>query len=703
MRAVSPTVAGCLASALLLLAAGCSGERQAPADGVRVAAREGAASEATPVDRLFEAARGGRVEEVSELLASGVEVDARNRSGMTPLMAAAIRRKTEVVRLLLESGAVADAVEARGWTTAVLVFDRPDKRGSAEILNLLLDHGAEMTRDKGAESFLAKAVHERQWRLAERLLERGLPAVGFANRERLGEAVRSEDRKLLKAILDPSRRDGRASALCIAIQRDDTELLEELLGQGLEDRRCERSSLPLVEAADRGRLTALEALLAQGAEVDRMAKNGITALMAAARENQLAAARLLVENGATVNLLGRPADSAPLRPTESGPLIEAVRAGHDEMVDLLLASGADPNLADSFGSSALGAATARSRDEMVRRLTAAGEGFADMSGERLQGLLVDTACNADMLEQLLAGGADPAAPDDEGTPAIVAVAGCGHGLESIGMLLAAGVDIDSRDAAGRTPLIAAAARGEALIAEDLVGRGASLELVDDRGWTALTTAVADRRATVVAQALVDLGADVEHRDAEGATPLMRAAEARNWDAVELLLEAGALRDGSDASGRTAAAYFRGAATPRAVERRIETVDGTIRYTDSWFQGCSGKKRVRSDRLLASCYRDSHDVTGMKIYQTTGGVAPAELLRGVHEQAELFDLPFLDGGDSRLAARAPVPLYSGAVAVSSLAKVGGQTYRLEVHGDEERVIHAEWILAIMVENFERENQ
>ena len=40
-------------------------------------------------------------------------------------------------------------------------------------------------------------------------------------------------------------RGGPAAPLCLAIYRKDAELLGELLGQGLEDDRCEKS-LPLI-------------------------------------------------------------------------------------------------------------------------------------------------------------------------------------------------------------------------------------------------------------------------------------------------------------------------------------------------------------------------------------------------------------------------------------------------------------------------
>ena len=54
---------------------------------------------------LITAASKGHIEEITDLLKRGADVNATNRAGMTPLMMAASRGHLEAVKLLLEKGA----------------------------------------------------------------------------------------------------------------------------------------------------------------------------------------------------------------------------------------------------------------------------------------------------------------------------------------------------------------------------------------------------------------------------------------------------------------------------------------------------------------------------------------------------------------------------------------------------------------------
>lgn len=80
------------------------------------------------------AAQTGNIAKVKRMLASGISVDTRNPQGMTALMAAAAKDKTDVVQLLLKTGARTDFV-ANGRTALHLASDPGVKK-------LLEDAGA---------------------------------------------------------------------------------------------------------------------------------------------------------------------------------------------------------------------------------------------------------------------------------------------------------------------------------------------------------------------------------------------------------------------------------------------------------------------------------------------------------------------------------------------------------------------------------
>ena len=109
----------------------------------------------------------------------------------------------------------------------------------------------------------------------------------------------------------------------------------------------------------------------------------------------------------------------------------------------------------------------------------------------------------------------------------------------IAMLLDTGLNVDERYANGLTALMWAAGHtndvpvteGRAAV-ELLLNRGAALELVENRGRTALMIA-AERGHAEIVEALLDAGAERKRQDAAGKT----AADLAANDAVRGLLAA----------------------------------------------------------------------------------------------------------------------------------------------------------------------
>lgn len=113
----------------------------------------------------------------------------------------------------------------------------------------------------------------------------------------------------------------------------------------------------LVAAAEAGDLAALRRMLEVGPPVDGRDGRQRTALLAATQANRIDAARLLIERGANVNVnhVNRLGWTA---------LLEAIILGdggaaHTEIVRLLVAGGADDNLADAQGVTPLAHAEQR--------------------------------------------------------------------------------------------------------------------------------------------------------------------------------------------------------------------------------------------------------------------------------------------------------------------------------------------------------
>uniref|UniRef100_A0A3Q0T385 Kinase D interacting substrate 220 n=1 Tax=Amphilophus citrinellus TaxID=61819 RepID=A0A3Q0T385_AMPCI len=99
-------------------------------------------------------------------------------------------------------------------------------------------------------------------------------------------------------------------------------------------------------------------------------------------------------------------------------------------------------------------------------------------------------------------------------------------------------DVDSRSDNGQTPLMVAAEQGSLEIVQELIRRGANVDLDDIDCWTALISAAKEGHIEVVRE-LLENNANLEHRDMGGWTALMWAAYKGRTDVAQLLLEKGA--------------------------------------------------------------------------------------------------------------------------------------------------------------------
>jgi ankyrin repeat protein len=189
------------------------------------------------------------------------------------------------------------------------------------------------------------------------------------------DAISAGDEDGLRALLASrpdlagQRNEAGLSPVLHALYQGKRELADVLLDAN--------PPLDVFDTAAVGRARGLETLLAGERELARAwSPDGFTALHYAAFFGQEESARLLLENGAEVNLVAR---NESLHVT---PLHSAAAGRHGEIVRLLLEHGADPNAAQDGGFTPLHAAAQNDDRESV--------------------------------EALLAGGADPTLASDEG-------------------------------------------------------------------------------------------------------------------------------------------------------------------------------------------------------------------------------------------------------------------------------------------------
>ncbi|MBO9717444.1 MAG: ankyrin repeat domain-containing protein [Pseudoxanthomonas sp.] len=330
-----------------------------------------------------------------------------------------------------------------------------------------------------------------------------LPAAGELAGE-LYAAARSGrvDRalQLLDAGADPhaapptGERDQRSLAALAAVLPD-LRLLRALIVRGV-DLNGGGGMTPLLAATRdswHGRPEAVMTLLANGADPRVADADGNTPLHHAARSTDPGVAALLRDAAADIDALNHEGFS---------PLGIACASGNWRLAKFLLERGARPEPAG--GQPALLAAAATEED--------------DPAGVQL----------------LLKFKAKAATPGRDARTALHEAALAGH-ADIVDALLAAGADPSSRDAGGRTPWLDAARGLRGAVIEHLAAQRIDVAAIDAEGRNALVLAAgAEQASLALVRRLLELGVDPAQGDRAGRRAVDVAAESGRWAIVSAL-------------------------------------------------------------------------------------------------------------------------------------------------------------------------
>ncbi|MBU0970723.1 MAG: ankyrin repeat domain-containing protein [Proteobacteria bacterium] len=410
---------------------------------------------------LILAAHMGLAQTVSTLLQRGAQVNARGSKGNTALIKAAQRDHTETIRVLLTQGKGirVDAQTKEGRTPLSFVVEAED----LDAVKLIHSHGAEINQpDRQGDSMLIGTFLHKKYDVLDFLVARGAN-INMVN-------------------------NGGVTTLMTAIT---------LLGG--DDAKTV--------------LAFLEKFITFKPELDLQQikgnNGGYTALHLAARFGFVDGGKLLLDNGASIDLKSLATGGTPLH--------NAAGANHVNFAKLLINRRANLEIFDKSGSTPLILAVIHGDADMVAVLVDAGARINVKSPvNSLVTPLVYAASNPDPFKHK-------------------------DNLAIIKYLVKHKGDINFSSANGRTALMAAAACSDQSKAYEkgalLIDSGANLDLVNDKGETALMLAAGASNKKLVAL-LLDKGANAQLKNGAGESVMSYANRSGNKDNASLLESSG---------------------------------------------------------------------------------------------------------------------------------------------------------------------
>ncbi|MDP6353429.1 MAG: ankyrin repeat domain-containing protein [Alphaproteobacteria bacterium] len=162
--------------------------------------------------RLLDAARDGDTATVALLLDQGVDVESPDIGGWTPLVWAAAYLHVDTVRVLIESGADLEAIGRAGKNSGTALMWAAKKRGSRDLVELLLDSGAEVDGvDQYGRTALMMAARHGQLSSIRLLIARGadINAVNTlpTSRTALETAKKYQSRRVVRMLRELGAKD----------------------------------------------------------------------------------------------------------------------------------------------------------------------------------------------------------------------------------------------------------------------------------------------------------------------------------------------------------------------------------------------------------------------------------------------------------------------------------------------------------------
>ncbi len=309
------------------------------------------------------------------VLSCGLDVDASDINGSTPLMIVAERSYSSdcvlIAQQLLESGANVNAADEGNGTPLI----GASGFGTLETIQFLIARGANV---ESRDCFNRTALH------------RALERTAGTEKEIISTLIEAQIN------IEARDNDGR-SALGVALKRNDTAIAQQLLEHGADVEAELEGERLLFHVVRLGNEPATKLLLERGANVHRRNKQGETPLIVAVSTGRGSIVDVLVAQGADLEARDNKGET---------PLYIAVSQREHLILQALIRHGANVDSRNLGGSRPLDVAVAKVDGAVVRTLLKNGANVSTLSqvgNGQLDPLLHRVIYNSDLatVEMLL--------------------------------------------------------------------------------------------------------------------------------------------------------------------------------------------------------------------------------------------------------------------------------------------------------------
>ncbi len=441
---------------------------------------------------------------------------------------------------------------------------------STAELNLLLNTNNFYinVKNKDGVTPLIHAAKNNEVSLQSTLLEQG---ADFEMSDRTGKnafiyAIQSCNEEAIQMYLSRGIDLNIGAPLIYAIETDNRNIIRLLVEHGADiHAKNSNGETPLIKAAQLNKIEAAKVLLALGAnsEINFMDNFSCSALIHSAARNHPEMNRLLIENGADINLIMRNGSTALFEAIKYVPeeaacnliksvdnlnfkhkdssgqtaLTIAVKKGYLKFVEAAVEKGADVNTKDNSLKTSLMHALEKGNKGLALKLIELKSNIndVDINGKScLMYAIENQLMNLALL--MIDKGANSNAIDDEGKTSFIFAIITGN--LALTTSIHKSCDINQADKNGKTPLMYALQKGNSNLAQKLIDWGATTNATDKLGRTSLMHACIGGCVDMVPNLVKDKS-EINVQDHEGNCPLIFATESGQKDLVTYLIEQGA--------------------------------------------------------------------------------------------------------------------------------------------------------------------